>query len=103
MESAGVPEVAELIADVRDRTSTRILEGLGLGAHPPPRLRAVVRGWLWFLDGAILDWLQHRDLDREALGGLLLDSLAGALSAAGTAELLPAPSDPRPPRSPSSR
>jgi AcrR family transcriptional regulator len=102
LESAGsVPEVGALIAEVRDRTSARILEGLGAGAAPKPR--AAVRGWLWFLDGAILDWLDHRDLSREELGGFLLGSLAGALSAAGAEELLPPPSGPRRPRSPSSR
>ena len=102
MESAGsVPEVGALITDVRDRTSARILDGLGAG--PQPKARAAVRAWLWFVDGAILDWLEHRDLDRAQLGRLLLGSLAGALSSAGVAALLPPPSDRPPPRSPSSR
>ena len=29
-----------------------------------PRLRAAARAWLWLMDGAILDWLEHRDLER---------------------------------------
>jgi AcrR family transcriptional regulator len=67
MESAGtVPEVGELITRVRDGTSTRILEGLGVGSEPPPKLRSTVRAWLWFIDGAIFDWLDHRDLERRA-------------------------------------
>jgi AcrR family transcriptional regulator len=102
LESAGtVPEVGALIAEVRDRTSDRILAGLD--AEQSPSVRAAVRAWLWFMDGAILDWLEHRDLDRAELGQLLLGSLAGALSAAGAAELLPPPSGPPDPRSPSSR
>jgi AcrR family transcriptional regulator len=102
IESAGtVPEVGALIAEVRDRTSERILDGLGAGGAP--KVRAAVRAWLWFMDGAILDWLEHRDLDRGQLGELLLGSLAGALSAAGAVELLPPPSDPAAPRPPSSR
>jgi AcrR family transcriptional regulator len=89
MESAGsVPEVGALIADVRDRTSARILAGLGLGADPPPRPRAAVRAWLWFVDGAILDWLEHDDLPRAELRDLLLGSLAGSLAAAGAGELM---------------
>jgi AcrR family transcriptional regulator len=89
VESAGsVPEVGALIADVRDRTSARILAELGAGEPPPPRLRAAARGWLWFMDGAILDWLEHRDLERDELRDLLLDSLAGALTAAGGGHLL---------------
>jgi AcrR family transcriptional regulator len=89
VESAGsVPEVGALIAEVRDRTSARILEGLGAGDPPPPRLRAAARAWLWFMDGAILDWLEHRDLERGELRDLLLGSLAGALTAAGGGHLL---------------
>jgi AcrR family transcriptional regulator len=80
LESSGsVPEIGTLIGDVRDRTSARILEGLGAGDTPKPR--TVVRAWLWFLDGAILDWLEHRDLERGELRDLLLATLNGALSA----------------------
>ena len=35
--------------------------------------------WLRFTDGAILDWLEHRDLAREELRALLLRALEGAL------------------------
>jgi AcrR family transcriptional regulator len=100
IESAGsVPEVGALITEVRDRTSARILEALG--ATENPKARAVTRAWLWFMDGAILDWFEHRDLDRSELCELLLRSLAGALSAAGTAGWAEPPSPSGPP--PSSR
>ena len=103
LESAGsVPEVRALIDEVRDRTSARILDGLGAGDDPPPRVRAAVRGWLWFMDGAILDWFEHRDLSRTELRDFLLGSLAGALTAADSAAF-PPPSAPPRPRSPSSR
>jgi AcrR family transcriptional regulator len=103
LESAGnVPEVGALIDEVRDRTSARILDGLGAGDDPPPKVRAAARAWLWFMDGAILDWLEHRDLSRAELRDFLLGSLAGALSAAGWAAF-PPPSAPPRPRSPSSR
>jgi AcrR family transcriptional regulator len=103
LESAGsVPEVGALIDEVRDRTSARILDGLGAGDDPPPRVRAAARAWLWFMDGAILDWLEHRDLTRAELRDFLLGSLAGALTAAGWAAF-PPPSAPPPPRPPSSR
>jgi hypothetical protein len=44
-----------------------------------------VRGWLWFMDGVLADWLEHRDLDldRDALRDLLLGTLLGAVPAAG--------------------
>ena len=89
MESAGsVPEVGLLIGEIRDRTSARILEGLALGDHPPPKARAATRGWLWFMDGVIIDWLDHRDLDRGELRDFLLGALAGSLAAAGQSDLL---------------
>ncbi|HEY1357026.1 MAG TPA: TetR/AcrR family transcriptional regulator [Thermoleophilaceae bacterium] len=83
MQSAGsVAGVRSLIDDVRDRTSDRIIEGVA-GPEPPPKVRAAVRAWLWYMDGAVLDWLEHRDLDRGELRDLLMGSLAGALAAAG--------------------
>jgi AcrR family transcriptional regulator len=85
MEGAGsVPEVGSLVDGIRDATSARILAGIGAGDPPPPKQRAAVRAWLWFMDGAILDWLEHRDMSRSELRDLLLGSLSGSLSAAGS-------------------
>jgi AcrR family transcriptional regulator len=84
MESVGsVPEVKAMIDQIRDATSARILDGLGAGDPPPPKMRTAARAWLWYMDGAILDWLEHRDLSRAELRDLLLGSLGGSLSAAG--------------------
>ena len=85
MESVGsVPEVKLLIDQIRDATSTRILDGLGAGEPPPPKLRAAARAWLWFVDGTILDWLEHKDMSRAEVRDFLVASLAGSLSAAGS-------------------
>jgi AcrR family transcriptional regulator len=83
-----VPEVRELVEAVRDATAERILAGLHPEGPAPPALRAAVRAWLWFMDGVLADWLQHRDLGREQLHALLLGTLAGAAAAAGDPELL---------------
>lgn len=96
LESAGsVPEVRALVEGVRTATAARILDGLGAGAPPPPRLRIAAHAWLWFVDGAIADWLARRDLARAELRDLLLGSLAGALGAAGAPGLL-SPASPPP-------
>ena len=85
MEGAGsVPEVKSLVEGIRDATSARILEGIGAGDPPPPKARLAVHAWLWFMDGAILDWLEHKDMSRAEVRDFLVASLAGSLSAAGS-------------------
>jgi AcrR family transcriptional regulator len=80
--AAGVPEIRDLIAEVRRATAERILEGLYPKAAPP-KARIAVSGWLWFMDGACLDWTRNGDVGREELRDLLLGVLMGSLLAAG--------------------
>jgi AcrR family transcriptional regulator len=78
VRSAGsVPDVREVIEVVRSATVQRILAGLP--GEATPQRRTAVRAWLWFMDGAILDWLEHRDVNRAELRALLLRTLEGAL------------------------
>ncbi len=80
--ATGVPEIRDLIDEVRRATAQRILEGI----YPdgaPPKARTAVSGWLWFMDGACLNWIEHRDIEREELRNLLLGVLMGALVSAG--------------------
>jgi AcrR family transcriptional regulator len=79
--SAGIPEVRELIERVREETARRLLDSLGDRVTPP--VRTAVRAWLWYMDGVCLDWVHEGDLDRDAVRGLLLGTLLGALTAAG--------------------
>jgi AcrR family transcriptional regulator len=79
--AAGVAEIRELIEEVRLQTAQRILESL-YAQDPPPKARTAVSGWLWFMDGACLNWIEHRDIEREELRDLLLGVLFGALLAA---------------------
>jgi AcrR family transcriptional regulator len=82
MQSAtSVPEVNELVNDIRTRTAQRILDGL-FPDGAPAKARIAVHGWLWFMDGACLDWTEHRDLSRDELRDQLLGTLLGALTAA---------------------
>lgn len=81
--ASSVSEVHELVEQVRAQTAGRILEALFPGTDAPALARAAVRAWFWFMDGAILDWLEYRDLDRADLRNLLLGTLYGALTAAG--------------------
>jgi AcrR family transcriptional regulator len=84
-----VPEVRALVEEVRAATAQRILAGvLGDGTPVPPAARTAVRGWLWFMDGACLDWIAHRDLRRDELRALLIGTLLGALAASGSPEVV---------------
>jgi hypothetical protein len=61
-------------------TSARII--VGLVPDPTPAKRAAVRAWLWFMDGVLLDWIEHRDRDADAVADQLTDSLVALLDAA---------------------
>jgi AcrR family transcriptional regulator len=80
--ATGAAEVRDLVAGVREQTAQRLLGGLADG-EPSPAVRTAVHGWLGYMDAACLDWLEHRDMNREELRNLLLGSLLGALTAAG--------------------
>jgi len=79
--AASIGDATTLIEEVRQHTAGRLLAGLD--PDPSPKVRAAVRAWLWFVDGACLDWLEHRDMDRSELRDLLIGALVGALAAAG--------------------
>ncbi|HEV2859135.1 MAG TPA: TetR/AcrR family transcriptional regulator [Solirubrobacterales bacterium] len=82
MDSAtGVTEIRNLVDQVRRATAERILHGL-YPDGPPSKARIAVSGWLWFMDGACLNWIEHRDVEREELRDLLLGVLMGSLVAA---------------------
>ena len=66
LESAGsVPEVGRAdrptCATAPPRASSR-----AWAPAPSRRCAPPCAAWLWFMDGAILDWLDHRDLERES-------------------------------------
>ena len=71
---------------IRDRDRAEFLrllaEGVAHQPEPSPALRAVLEGWLSFIEGVSLDWLDHRDLTADQLRELLVAALAGSLHAA---------------------
>jgi AcrR family transcriptional regulator len=81
--AGAAPEVRALLDRVRTETAHRILEGLSPDGPPSPLLRTAIRGWLGFLDGACLDWVNHDDVDRETVHGLLLSTLVASVLAVG--------------------
>jgi AcrR family transcriptional regulator len=87
MQSAAtLREARELVEGFRERTMDLVLAELSGGRKPRPALRSAIKGWLGYMDAAILDWTQERDLPREKLRDLLLSVFAGALMAAQQAD-----------------
>lgn len=75
-------EVREIVDRTRATLLERALGGIPLRGEPSPALRLAVRGWIGFVEGASLDWLDRRDLDRERLRDLLLHAFVTTLEAA---------------------
>jgi|HubBroStandDraft_2_1064218.scaffolds.fasta_scaffold00827_7 AcrR family transcriptional regulator len=80
--AAALPEARELVEGFRARTMELVLAKLTGRRKPRPALRTAVKGWLGYMDAAILDWAQARDLPRATLRDLLLAAFVGTLLAA---------------------
>jgi len=57
-------------------------EGAPVPVARTPLLETAVQGWIFFVEGAVLRWLEHDDVGREELRELLQQALIGALAAA---------------------
>jgi AcrR family transcriptional regulator len=80
--AAALPEARELVEGFRQRTMDMALARLTSDERPRPALRTAITGWLGYMDAAILDWTQARDLPREQLRDLLLAAFGAALLSA---------------------
>jgi AcrR family transcriptional regulator len=78
-------EIIELCEAARWRGLNEILNVLGLD-EPSPTVRIALRAWHGFTEGAILEWLKARDLDRDELVAILAGALVSTLQNAGILE-----------------
>jgi AcrR family transcriptional regulator len=72
------PEVAAIVEDTRGAILGRMMGELGLEA-PRPIVRLALRSWIGLVEAASLEWLDRRDVARETLLALMLESLASTL------------------------
>ena len=87
MQSAAtLPEARELVEGFRDETMQLVLAGLTGKRKPRPVLRTAIKGWLGYMDAAILDWTEHHDIPRQKLRDLLVAAFATTLIAAQQAD-----------------
>ena len=83
MQSAAtLPEARDLVEGFRQRTMELVLAEVAGRRRPRPALRTAIKGWLGYMDAAILDWVEAKDLPREQLRDLLVAAFASALFAA---------------------
>jgi AcrR family transcriptional regulator len=77
--AASLPAARELVEGFRERTLELALKELTGRRKPRPVLRTAVKGWLGYMDAAILDWTRARDLSRQQLRDLLLAAFGSSL------------------------
>lgn len=84
----GDPEIQAALEAGRQQRMDAVIESLASWEAAPasvtrtPALETAVQGWFFFIEGAVLRWLEHRDLERVELRELLALSLVGSLQAA---------------------
>jgi len=87
----GDPEIAAELDRGRAERMETVIEGVRrwrgepIGSVRTPALETAMQGWLFFVEGALLRWLEHGGLERAQLRSLLRSALAGSLWAAEAA------------------
>jgi AcrR family transcriptional regulator len=80
--AAALPEARELIEGFRQRTMALVLAQLTGDQPPRPLLRAAITGWLGYMDAVLLDWAETKDIPRDRIRDLLLNTFAATLTLA---------------------
>jgi AcrR family transcriptional regulator len=86
----GDPEIQAALEAGRRQRMDAVIESLATWEAAPasvertPTLETAVQGWFFFIEGAVLRWLERRDMKRDELRELLALSLIGSLQAAET-------------------
>lgn len=82
------PDIQAMLEAGRQRRMDAVIESLATweaaptGVERTPALETAVQGWFFFIEGAVLRWLERRDISRSELRELLGLALIGSLQAA---------------------
>jgi AcrR family transcriptional regulator len=85
------PMIAAALEAGRAQQLATLLDGIGDWKEAPvsvertPELEAAAQGWLFFVEGAVLHWMEHGGGDRKRLRVMLRSALGGAILAAAAA------------------
>lgn len=74
-------DVARIVDETRDTIVRRLVAHLGGEQHP--RTRNALRAWVGLTEAAILDWVEHNDLEREQIVELLVTAMAAVIQTTG--------------------
>jgi AcrR family transcriptional regulator len=73
------PDIREILEATREALVSRMLGALPYRSN---RVRNALRGFIGYVEGAVLDWLEHRDVSRAELTSVLVEFGRRALLAA---------------------
>lgn len=86
----GDPAIQAVLEAGRQQRMDAVIESLASWEAAPanvertPTLETAAQGWFFFVEGAVLRWLERRDVERDELRELLGLALIGSLQAAET-------------------
>ena len=84
----GDPAIQAVLEAGRRQRMDAVIDSLASWEAAPanvertPTLETAVQGWFFFVEGAVLRWLERRDIERAELRELLALALIGSLQAA---------------------
>ena len=84
----GDPEIEATLEENRELRLSALIDALEVWGASPVEIRrtsileTALQGWVFFVEGAVLRWLERRDLERDELRGLLQRALIDALASA---------------------
>ncbi len=87
----GDPEIEATLEENRQRRLRALIDALArweaapVDVEPTPLLETALQGWMFFVEGAVLRWLERYDLGRDELRALLQQALVAALTSASAA------------------
>lgn len=87
----GDPEIEATLEENRRRRLRALIDALAQWETSPvkiertPLLETALQGWVFFVEGAVLRWLERRDVERDELRELLQKALIAAIASASTA------------------
>ncbi|MFK7931816.1 MAG: TetR/AcrR family transcriptional regulator [Myxococcota bacterium] len=77
-------EVSVVVDRTRRTLAARVVDGVEVASEGQQGvLRLVAASWIGAVEAASLDWLAHRDVDRDVMVEVLLGALMGSLVQAG--------------------